>query len=104
MAEDLLQNTNIGFLKTRMLPCLSQINNWPCHTGRMPRTIYRGTDACRSATLGCTAPLTVCASAFHICKAAVSFPSAGIRENLIRLAVQQSANSGTSYRLVKLTG
>lgn len=31
-----------------MLPQLSQINNWPCHTESVPRAVY--TDACTKVT------------------------------------------------------
>lgn len=38
-------NIVLELLETMMLPQLSQINNWPCHTESMPHTLYTGGDA-----------------------------------------------------------
>lgn len=82
-------NIVFEFPETRMLPRLSQINNWPCHMGRRPSSIYKGTDAC---TVHC------------LWETSCEFTSAGIPESLIRPADQHSTNSSIAWMLVRLTG
>lgn len=42
-------NIVLELLETMMLPQLSQINNWPCHTESVPHAVY--TDTCIKVTL-----------------------------------------------------